>query len=271
MAAERHTPVGLERGFRGALRVQLRVIYALLMRELLTRYGRNNLGFLWLFLEPMMFTIAITLIWTATRSIHGSDIPITEFALTGYSAMLLWRNLPGRCMSAVQSNIHLLHHRQVTVIDVYYSRILLEEGAVTTSFVVLGVLFWVYGWLVPPEDALQVLAGWLLLAWFGIGLALTLAALADRYEIVEKLWSPLSYMLFPFSGAAFIADTLPEKAREIVLYLPMLHAVEFIRDGFFGSHFTAHYSLSYLCAWNLGLSLFGLSQVRLIGGSEQES
>ena len=29
-----------------------RVIGALLLRELLTRYGRNNIGFLWLFVEP---------------------------------------------------------------------------------------------------------------------------------------------------------------------------------------------------------------------------
>ncbi|MHA6718615.1 ABC transporter permease [Sphingomonas sp. RS6] len=271
MAAKPETPVGLERGLRGSLRVQCRVVYALLMRELLTRYGRNNIGFLWLFLEPMMFTIAITLIWTATRGVHGSSIPITEFALTGYSAMLLWRTLPGRCMHAIQSNVHLLHHRQVTVLDVFYSRILLEQGAVTSSFVILGVLFWIYGWLEPPEDTLKVLAGWSLIAWFGAGLALTMAGLAERFEMIEKLWSPTSYILFPFSGAAFLADSLPEKAREIVLYIPMLHGTELIRDGFFGSYFTPHYDVGYLISWNLGLTLFGLSQVRRIGGGEPDA
>ena len=32
-----------------SLRVQRRVIGALFMREALTRYGRHNIGFLWLF------------------------------------------------------------------------------------------------------------------------------------------------------------------------------------------------------------------------------
>ena len=74
------------------------------MRELLTRYGRNNIGFLWLFLEPMLFTLAITIFWAATRSIHGSAIPITAFALTGYSSVLLWRNMVGRCINAIETN-----------------------------------------------------------------------------------------------------------------------------------------------------------------------
>jgi ABC-type polysaccharide/polyol phosphate export permease len=33
------------------------VLGALLIRELLTRYGRHNIGFLWLFVEPMIFTL----------------------------------------------------------------------------------------------------------------------------------------------------------------------------------------------------------------------
>ena len=51
----------------GSWLIQRRVLGALLLRELLTRYGRNNIGFLWLFVEPMLFTLIITLFWTATR------------------------------------------------------------------------------------------------------------------------------------------------------------------------------------------------------------
>ena len=80
-----------------SLKVQRRVLAALLVRELLTRYGRHNIGFLWLFVEPMIFTIGVTILWTATKSVHGSDLPISAFALTGYSSVLLWRNMPGRC------------------------------------------------------------------------------------------------------------------------------------------------------------------------------
>src|SRR5438105_13859971 len=81
-----------------------RVIGALVLRELLTRYGRNNIGFLWLFVEPMLFTLVITAFWAATRTIHGSDIPIVAFALTGYSSLIMWRNMANRSIGALQSN-----------------------------------------------------------------------------------------------------------------------------------------------------------------------
>jgi ABC-type polysaccharide/polyol phosphate export permease len=248
-----------------AIRVQRRVIGALFLREMLTRYGRNNIGFLWLILEPMLFTVIITALWTATRAVHGSDIPIVAFALTGYSSILLWRNMPGRCIGALGSNQSLLFHRQVSLIDVYAARVLLELVGASTSFVVLGLAFSSIDLLKPPEDALQVLAGWLALAWFGAGLAFTLGSLSERFDVIEKMWPPTSYLLFPLSGAAFIVDALPEHFRQIVLIIPVLHAVEFIREGYFGSMIHAHYDMGYLLIWNMLLTFFGLSQIKLIG------
>jgi len=254
-----------------AWKVQRRVLGALLLRELLTRYGRNNIGFLWMFIEPMLFTLIITALWTSTRSIHNSAIPIVAFALTGYSSILMWRNMPGRCIGARASNMPLLYHRQVKMLDIYTARVVLEFAAASTSFVVLALAFWALELLQPPEDAVKVLVGWLLLAWFGMGLAFTIGGLSERFDIIAKLWSPLSYILFPMSGAAFLVDALPRSAQDIVLYLPMLHAVEFIREGYFGSVMQAHYDLSYLLAANMLLSLAGLSLVRQIGLDEGES
>lgn len=257
-----------EKSFRVITRgweVQQRVIGALLLREVLTRYGRNNIGFLWLFVEPMMFTLVITALWTATRSVHGSDIPIVAFAITGYSSVLLWRNMPNRCMRAVIPNVSLLFHRQVKVFDIYIARILLEFLGATTSFVALGLIFWSVGWLTPPEDVLQVLFGWMLLAWFGAALGLLIGALSENVDMVDRLWPPFSYIIFPLSGAAFIADALPEKMREVVLYLPMLNALELLREGYFGSAMIAHYDIGYVVLCNFILTLFALAQVRRVG------
>ena len=153
--------------FRHALGIQLRVIDALLRREILTRYGRHNIGFLWLFVEPMIFTIGVTTLWTATKSVHGSDLPIVAFALTGYSSVLLWRNMPGRCIGALQNNLALMYHRNIKVMDIYIARLLIEFGGATISFVVLTLLFLAIDWIAPPDDILKVFAGWLLIAWFG--------------------------------------------------------------------------------------------------------
>lgn len=250
---------------QGPWEVNRRVIGALLIREMLTRYGRNNIGFLWLFVEPMLFTVLITLFWTATRTIHGSDIPIVAFAITGYASLMMWRNMPNRCVGAVTSNMSLLYHRQVTILDIYFARVLLEFMAGTTSFVALGIIFYAFGWLTPPEDVLQVFSGWLLLAWFGTGLALTVGGLSEKFDVIRKLWPPFAFLLFPLSGVAFIADALPPHMREIVLWLPMLNGLEYLREGWFGSAMRAHYDISYVAIFNLALTFIGLSLVRQIG------
>lgn len=250
--------------FGDSLRVQGRVIDALLRREIMTRYGRHNIGFLWLFVEPMIFTVGVTILWTATKSVHGSDLPIVAFALTGYSSVLLWRNMPGRCIGALQSNLALMYHRNIKVADIYIARLLLEFGGATISFAVLALLLMGIGWIAPPDDILTVIGGWLLIAWFGGGLAILLGSLSYLSELVDKLWHPFSYLLFPLSGAAFLVAALPQFAQDIVLWIPIVHGVEMVRDGFFGSQAFAIYDLGYLIPFNLALTVAALIALRYV-------
>lgn len=249
---------------RRSLAIQMRVIGAMLMREVLTRYGRHNIGFLWLFVEPMMFTLGVTALWSMTKLTHASNLPIVEFAITGYSSVLLWRNMPSRCTAAIEPNLALMYHRQVKVMDIFASRILLEIAGATTSFVVLGLTFYSVGWMNPPEDIIKILIGWFMLVWFGASLALTVGSLSCRTEVVEKLWHPSSYLLFPLSGAAFLVDWFPASVQEALLLLPMVHGVEVLRDGYFGSLIRPHYDLAYMAVCCLILTLFGLSQERIV-------
>lgn len=256
-------PLGRQRQ-RHSWEIQRRVIWALVLREVLTRYGRHNIGFLWLFVEPMLFTLGVTTIWTALRSVHGSSLPIVAFALTGYSSVLLWRNMPSRCVGALQPNLSLLYHRNVKVLDIFLSRLLLEAAGATISFVVLSAFFITIGWLEAPENVLQVAGGWLMIAWFGASLGILLGAWSEESELVDKLWHPAAYLLFPLSGAAFLVDVLPKRAQDVVLLLPMIHGVEYVREGYFGSQIVAHYDMAYMLAWNLGLTWFALALTRKV-------
>ena len=242
--------------------IQRRVIGALLMREILTRYGRHNIGFLWLFAEPMIFTLGVTALWTAFGSFHTSSLPIVAFGITGYSSVLLWRNMPSRCIKALEPNLALMYHRNVKPIDVYLSRLILEGGGATISFIVLSVIFISIGWIEPPEDVLKVASAWMLLSWFGFALALFIGALSETADFIEKVWNPIGYLAFPLSGAAFIVDALPVRMQEYMLLVPMVHGAEMLRDGYFGSKLVSHYDPAYIALWATILTLLGLAQVR---------
>jgi capsular polysaccharide transport system permease protein len=245
-----------------SLVIQRHVLHALMMREIITRFGRENLGVLWLVAEPMLFTIGVATLWTAAGMSHGSSIPIVAFAVTGYSSVLMWRNSASRASSAVLQNKPLLYHRNVQIIDVLLTRTVLEIGGATASFIVLTLFFVYIGWMPMPVDLLKVLLGWFMLAWFGSSLALLIGAGSAFSEIVERLWQPAAYLLFPLSGAAFMVEWMPVKLQKFVLLLPMVHGTEILREGFFGNVVKTHYDLGYMAACCLVMTLGGLYLVR---------
>ena len=89
-----------------------------------------------------------------------------------------------------------------------------------------------------------------------------LGALSHHSELVDKLWHPASYLIFPLSGSAFMVDALPRMAQEIVLWIPMVHGVEMVREGWFGARARAHYDLAFVLPLSLGLTFAALLQVR---------
>lgn len=248
-----------------SLRIQGRVLHACLMREVITRFGRDNLGVLWLVAEPMIFTLGVAALWTAAGLNHGSALPIIAFAITGYSSVLLWRNCATRCSMALEQNKGLLYHRNVRVIDILLMRSLLEIGGATGSFAILSAVFIGIGWMPVPEDPLVVLGGWALLMWFGTCMGLIIGGATAFSHIAEKLWHPSAYLLFPLSGAAFMVEWLPPALRDWVLVLPMVHGVELLREGYFGHTVRTHYSIEYMACICLAMTLVGLLLTREAG------
>lgn len=254
--------VAAETIFLRSLAIQLRVIYALLLREIITRYGRHGLGILWIVVEPMLFTSGVSLLWYLTKLHTVSSIPIVAFSITGYSSVLLWRNIAFRCSKAIEPNLALMYHRNVKVIDLLLSRIILEWIGVTTSFFILTISCWSFGWMNLPQDIFIVLLGWILLALFSLGLGLVVGAISELSETFERTWHVVTYLLFPLSGAVFMVDWLPNAAQKVVLWLPMVHGVEMIRHGYFGSVVPTYESVSYLILSDLILMLIGLVLVK---------
>jgi capsular polysaccharide transport system permease protein len=252
-----------ELSFFQSLAIQFRVLHALMMREVITRYGRDNLGVLWLVGEPMIFTLGVTTLWSLAKLSHGgTGIPIVAFAVTGYSSVLMWRNATSQCSGGIEANKPLLFHRSVLIIDVFLTRIALEIVGASGSFIFLSFFFIFIGWMPVPDDLLLVLAGWFMLAWFGASLALLVGAGTAFSPLVHRLWHPIAYLLFPMSGAAFMVEWLPKKLQEIVLLLPMVHGVELLRHGYFGDVVRTHYDIAYMAQCCFGLTLCGMYVVR---------
>ncbi|MDZ4362852.1 ABC transporter permease [Brevundimonas sp.] len=236
-----------------------RVVGALMMRELITRYGRRGLGFVWLIGEPLLFCLGVLVLWSVIRPDYEHGVRLGPFVMTGYMALLLFRHQIGFSLAALQSNIGLLHHRAVTALHIYASRNLLEFLGATGAFVVVYAILMTLGQVSLPHDWLLLYFGWIVLGLMGMGLALTLSGLAVRFEVMERIVPLLTYALIPLSGVFFMADWLPPAYREMFLLIPLPHPVEMIRAGVFGEFVVTHYDPVYALAWCGILNLLGLA------------
>ena len=246
--------------FFSSFQIQVRVVKALLMREVLTRFGRHNIGFLWMVVEPMMFTLGVTALWLLTNHKEG-QLSVMAFVLTGYSSVVLWRNCANRCSMAITPNLTLLYHRNVKVVDLFIARILLEFAGATASFFLL-LFIMVFMDLIPaPKDFFLLVSGWLLLFYYAAALGILVGVVSERSELFERFWHVATYLLFPVSGALYIVDWLPKRAQEIVLLLPSVHATEMIREGYYGNIVKFHYDVMFIiitCSVMLFMGLLGL-------------
>jgi capsular polysaccharide transport system permease protein len=250
---------------RRSLKIQARVVGALLLREILTRYGRHNIGFMWIFVEPMMFTTGILSVYVLLR--HHSELPLIPFTVTGYSTVLMWRNTINRCGNALEPNRSLLHHRNVRILDLFAARLLLEAAGASISLLTLAGVLIVAGVMLPPDDILTMIIAWGLLAWFAMSMGLIVGSISARSETFDRIWHVFTYLFLPASGAFFMVDWLPKRVQALAELVPTVDAAELLREGYFGPLARAHYDLNYLIMVNTVLTLVGLLTVRRLAST----
>jgi capsular polysaccharide transport system permease protein len=253
--------IGLLNAFGARAHVQLRVLHALMLREMMTRFGRDNLGFFWLMGEPLILSLGVMVAWSTGGHKLSGDVGIVPFVLSGYTLLTLWRHIIARSIHCFRHNAGLLYHRNVNYLDTLVARALLEVGGTGVAFVVAYVPFYLFDVIDPIYDPLLLLGGWLFLGWFSFGVGLLLAGLTEIYELVERFVQPLMYVTLPLTGMFFMVSWLPDPMARIVVYSPMVNCFEMFRDGLLGHGVDAHWDAWYLTKCCLVLTALGVMAV----------
>jgi len=221
--------------FAAGLSTQMRVIGALILRELHTRYGRENIGYLWLIGEPLMLASVMALLHTSGHTVYGSDIKPLPFVVLGYTTYIMFRGIVNRSDSALTANAPLLYHRMVTIFDIVLSRALLEAAGTFLAYTVLMVLLWAVGLVALPARPLYLYAAEGLMFWYALAHSMIIASITFHNRTMERLVHPYSYFMIPLSAAFFQVSMVPEPYRSWLLLLPLPHIMEMARYGQFNS------------------------------------
>lgn len=226
-------------------RRQVRVIHALMIRELNTRYGRENIGFLWIMAEPLLFAGLVASIWRVWKGPEEHGIGIVAFVVTGYIPITLFRHGVSRSASVFTANSSLMYHRQIKILDFVLVRFIIELLGGMMAYVFIGCVLIAFDQFPMPQDIGLFIAGWMVYALFSFSICLIVAPLSEMSEVVEKLIPVTTYVMIPFSGLFTLASWLPPDVRQYLLWSPFVNGMEMMRKGLWGDQITAYYNV-----WN---------------------
>lgn len=244
---------------RSGLIVQGRVIRALMLREIHTINGNSKLGYLWVLIQSV-FGIAV--FWGvrhfmgATQAPHGMGMAM--FLAIGFGVWNIFSTTINRCMTAVSGNKALLTFPQVTELDVMISRTL-----VTTATQLLVTMLIISGaWLMLGEPfvlgSLPLLLTLIVVVpLMSLGFGLLLSSLAVYIPALEKLVPMVLRILFFISGVFFSVSLFSQSLTSVLLWNPVLHAVELCREAMHAPYVVQGLSLTYLLLVTLSICTIG--------------
>ena len=243
---------------RTSLQVMRDTVFALMMRELKTRFGARKLGYFWALAEPAAQAAIMATLFTMIGRNTLTGVPVALFMISGILPFKFFSKLLPMLAASVQANRSLFAYRQVSPIDPFITRLLIE---IATHVIVYILLMFVLAWMgyeVWPENLLALISATTLLMLIGVGLGLMLCSAAAHWEDTLKLLSMVMMPMFFISGIFFCATMIPQQYWYLFTWNPIFHVIELSRDALFSTYTTPVGSWSYLAFFALVVNAIGL-------------
>jgi capsular polysaccharide transport system permease protein len=247
---------------RSALVTQLRVVGALMLRDVRARFGRSQLGYLWALAEPLSYVIFMAALFSAMgrHPPFGNDHAL--FFASGILPFTVFATLSRSLSGALEANQALLTYPIVKPVDTLIARGVLEFA---TSIVVMILMFAgiaVINDIDPPAHLETITIAILGLALIGFGLGMTNAAIEQVFPTWREIYGVVSRPLMLICAVFFTLESLPASARDMLAYIPMTHGIELFRSGYYSGYRSSVLDVGYLYEVGLTLCLVGFAAER---------
>ena len=236
-----------------------RVLRALILREVKGRFSNNYLGYLWLFIEPLLHVVALSVIFSVRGRQVTGDMELPVFILTGIVPYLLWMKIMRGVMGAVNANRGLMNYRRVRPMDGMFARAMLEYLIFyLVFFSLIGLAIWM-GFTINFNAPFYLLYVPICIALMAFGLGALFSIPNHLASDFAQIPAFLGRFMYLASGIFFTVDRMPEEVRPYLMWNPLLHAIELIREGFFGGNHVGHGDPAYLGLCSVIIFALGLS------------
>jgi capsular polysaccharide transport system permease protein len=253
-------------GLREALTRQGRVLFAVMLRNIRTRFFGHGLGYLIAIAWPLSHILILLAIW----SFAGRAPPFGEstvlFLATGTVPFMAFSYISRFMQISVIFTRPLLAFPEVKVLDVLFASGVLEVLSSCCVILILLVLAWLFDISVMPRDIVEAFYAFGAAILLGFGFGLTNGVITMGVPMWMTGNALLTILLWMTSGVVFVPDFLPEPARSMVAYNPVLQVVEWMRSAYYEGYGEGVLDRRYVLEVAIGWTFLGLLLERATRG-----
>jgi capsular polysaccharide transport system permease protein len=240
----------------------MRVLGALMIREMITRYGRSWGGYTWAIVEPAGMICAFSLLISQFVPQPTIGNSFLLFYATGYMPFNLFRETAANTGNAVSVNRALMQLPMITPLDAILARMILT---LLTSLTVTVLL--IGGLLIYQGDPVHIDIGAFAGAYgmatlLGLGVGILNSVIFVFVPVWRQIWGLISSPLMIVSGTFFSLTSMPTTVQQVLIWNPMIHVVGAMRIAFYQGYDGDYVSLAYPCGIGLFLAVIGAALLK---------
>lgn len=231
------------------------MLFSLAWKNVKLRYKSSFLGFFWSLLNPLIFLLIFSFIFSQAFP-EIKNYPV--FALTGLIFWSFFATSSAHVLGSLVESATILRSLSVKPILFPIGQIMAGLINLMLSFIpFLGILLYL-GWA-PSWTNLMVFPVAFMLAVFTFGVSLGLSALNVFFRDTGMLWGALLPAFFYFTPIAYPPDLVPADMLWIIELNPLYHFVEAIREVLYYGHWLGMETILLLLLISAAALVFGIT------------
>jgi capsular polysaccharide transport system permease protein len=250
-----------------SLREHGRILVAVAIMDMKTRFGRSMLAYLVAIGWPLSHMLTLLLGYLMSHRIAPIGDDPAVFAGSGLVPYVLCLYPARNIMMAVIQNQHLLRLQLIKPLHLILGRTLLE---IPSTFVVCIIFYGMYlGFDVDfvPTNLASAAGAILASICLGIGIGTfgtILAAVFGPFSVIAVVLILIT--LYLTAGIFLPIDFFPSGVHEVVYYNPIYHCVQWLRSSYYLSIDEQAYSPAYVALVAASTFALGLLGERFLRG-----
>lgn len=222
--------------FQKALVNWASTILFLMAQELGFRFRTSRIGVVFIFIEPVVLIVALLLMRVYFRGrLPDFGTSTAVFYSSGVLPYYVFLRISLRTRGTRYDAAQRLPGINST--DLALASALAEAALILSIMIVWFAGMYFYGLdEARPASAMDCLIPLLLFIALGMGIGLLNSAITRRFALWNFVYGRLTYGLMFMSGAFYVVDLLPLSIRDVIVWNPLLHGIEWFRLGLYGQY-----------------------------------